>query len=335
MTGATSLRLARLGQVRELGILGVLAVVVAVTALSNSAFLSAQSVRDLLLNAAIVALLAVGQALVVLTRNVDLSVGSVLGLVAFSTASLVADHPGLPLVVVLLLAVAGGTLLGLVNGLIVTVGNVPSLVVTLGTLYVVRGIDFGLAHGRQVNASELPPGLLGLGNARVLGLPVLVIITVVAVAVAWYWLRTFRGGRNLYAIGSNPEAAALAGIDVTRHVLAAFVLSGAIAGLAGVLWTARFGTVDATAGTGYELQVVAAVVVGGVAIFGGSGTVVGAALGALLLTTIGSALVVLQIPAFWQQAIVGALLIAAISFDRLVSLRVATSLRRRSVARAS
>jgi rhamnose transport system permease protein len=161
-----------------------------------------------------------------------------------------------------------------------------------------------------------------------------VAITVVLVAVAAYALRSYRSGRELYAIGSNPDAAVLAGIPVGRRLFAAFVLSGAVAGLAGVLFTARYGTVDATAGTGFELQVISAVVVGGVAIFGGSGSVVGAALGALLLSTIGSAIVVLRVPSFWQQAIVGALLIGAIALDRLLALRIAAALRQRSVRSA-
>jgi len=141
-------------------------------------------------------------------------------------------------------------------------------------------------------------------------------------------------GRELYAIGSNPDAATLAGIRVSRRVLGAFVASGALAGLAGVLYAARFGTLDANAGSGQELAVVAAVVVGGVAIFGGSGSVYGAALGALLLGTITSSLIVLRVEAFWQQAAIGALLLLAIAFDRLVGLRVDARLRRRSARRA-
>jgi rhamnose transport system permease protein len=206
-------------------------------------------------------------------------------------------------------------------------GQVPSLVITLGTLYVFRGIDYALAHGRQVNAANLPDALLNLGSSRVLGIPVLVLVTVVVIVVAALYLRFYRSGRELYAIGSNPEAATLAGIPVAKRTLTTFVLSGLIAGLAGALWVARYGTVDAAAGTGLELQVVAAVVVGGVAIFGGSGTVAGAALGALLLGTITSCLVVLQIPAFWQQAIAGALLLSAITVDRLLALRLAKALR--------
>jgi rhamnose transport system permease protein len=318
-------------RVRELGILAALALVVIVTTAVNPRFLSGQSIRDLLLNAAIIALLTVGQTLVVVTRNVDLSVGSVLGLTAFMTGNLFIGRPGLPVVAAVLAGVLVGVVCGAVNGAVTAIGKVPSLVVTLGTLYVFRGIDYAWAGGRQINAADLPDSLLTLGSGRLLGVPYLVAITVVLVAVAAFALRSYRSGRELYAIGSNPDAAVLAGIPVGRRLLAAFVLSGAVAGLGGVLFTARYGTVDATAGTGFELQVISAVVVGGVAIFGGSGSVVGAALGALLLSTIGSAIVVLRVPSFWQQAIVGALLIGAIALDRLLALRIAAALRQRSV----
>ena len=151
-----------------------------------------------------------------------------------------------------------------------------------------------------------------------------------AVAVAAYYLRSYRSGRELYAIGSNPEAAGLAGIPIGMRVFTVFAISGTRAGIAGVLWAARYGTIDSTAGSGYELQVIAAVVIGGVAIFGGSGSVIGAALGALLLNTINSALYVLGISAFWDQAIAGALLIAAITIDQLIKVQLTVALRRRS-----
>ena len=321
-------------RVRELGILAALALVVIVTTAVNPRFLSVQSIRDLLLNASIIALLTVGQTLVVVTRNVDLSVGSVLGLTAFMTGTLFVGRPGLPVVVAVVAGVLVGVVCGAVNGAVTAVGKVPSLVVTLGTLYVFRGVDYAWAGGRQINAADLPDSLLTLGSGRLLGVPYLVAITVVLVAVAAFALRSYRSGRELYAIGSNPDAAVLAGIPVGRRLFCAFVLSGAVAGLAEVLFTARYGTVDATAGTGFELQVISAVVVGGVAIFGGSGSVVGAALGALLLSTIGSAIVVLRVPSFWQQAIVGALLIGAIALDRLLALRIAAALRQRSVRSA-
>jgi rhamnose transport system permease protein len=324
----------RLLRVRELSLLGVLAVIVVGTTLYNSRFLNSQNLRDISLNVAIVAMLAVGQTIVVVSRNIDLSVGSVLGFTALAVGALFADNPGIPIPVVIALGILIGAGFGVINGALVSLGRVPSLVVTIGTLYIIRGADFAWAHGRQVNAAQLPDGFLAIGSNAVLGIPILPIVTVVVLVVAGLFLRSYRSGRELYAIGSNPDAATLAGIAVGRRVFAAFVASGALAGLAGVLYCARFGTVDAAAGTGQELQVVAAVVVGGVAIFGGAGTVYGAALGALLLSTIASALTILRIDQFWNQAIDGALLLGAIALDRVLSLRVEHALKRRSAARA-
>jgi rhamnose transport system permease protein len=318
---------------RELGIVLALVIVVGATTIDNHLFLSATSVQQLLSGAAIVALLAIGETIVVVTRNVDLSIGSVLGISAYAVGVLYRDHPHVPLLVVFLLALGIGAVCGAVNGLIVTVARVPSLVVTLGTLYIIRGIDGAWAGGNQVNASMLPESFNKIGYGTVAGIPYLGIIAIVAVAIATYAMRTFRTARDFYAIGSDPAAARLAGIPVGPRVFLAFVLSGGIAGVAGAIWLSYFGSVDAIAGVGYEFQVIAAVVVGGVAIFGGSGTVLGAALGALLLNTINSALVVVNVSSFWSQAVAGALLVAAIAFDRLIALRVAPVLRTRRRAR--
>ncbi|MEQ4715405.1 ABC transporter permease [Nonomuraea sp. B19D2] len=319
----------RVARVRELGIVVALGLLYGVTGAVNPSFLTYASLRDILLNSAIVAMLAVGQTLVVITRNVDLSVSSVVGLSAFGGALTLADHPGVPVAVVIAGCVLLGALCGAVNGLLVGAAKVPALVATLGTLYAFRGIDYAWAGGRQVNAADMPEGFLSLGTRSVLGVPLLALIALVVLAAVGWMLRNLRSGRELYAIGSNPEAAVLAGIRVRRRIVAAFVANGALAGLAGVMWAARFGTVDATVATGKELDVVAAVVVGGVAIFGGSGTVYGAALGALLLASITSALAVLRVDALAQTAINGALLIAAIVLDRVLALRVAAALRRR------
>jgi rhamnose transport system permease protein len=318
---------------RELGIVLALVIVVGATTIDNHLFLSATSVQQLLSGAAIVALLAIGETIVVVTRNVDLSIGSVLGISAYAVGVLYRGHPHVPLLVVFLLALGIGAACGAVNGLIVTVARVPSLVVTLGTLYIIRGIDGAWAGGNQVNASMLPESFNKIGYGTIAGVPYLGIIAIVAVAIATYAMRTFRTARDFYAIGSDPAAARLAGIPVGSRVFLAFVLSGSIAGVAGAIWLSYFGSVDAIAGAGYEFQVIAAVVVGGVAIFGGSGTVLGAALGALLLNTINSALVVVNVSSFWSQAVAGALLVAAIAFDRLIALRVAPALRTRRRAR--
>jgi rhamnose transport system permease protein len=326
-SGRTALRFLRL---RELGIVLALVLLVGVTAASNPRFLSPQSIRDLLLSAVILMTLAVGQTILIVTRNIDLSVGSIVGLVAFGIGKLLLAAPGSPLVLIVAAALVGGAICGAINGGLVAAARVPSLVVTLGTLYVFRGIDFMWASGQQINAADMPRSFLRLGTMTVLGIPVLALVALAVVIGAGWYLGSYRSGRELYAIGSDPDAARLSGIPVERRLFAAFVANGAIAGLAGVLHAARFGTLDATVGTGLELQVVAAAVVGGVAIFGGSGTVYGAAIGALLLRTMTTSLVVLRISAFWQQAVVGALIIAAISLDRFLVSRLDRRLRGRS-----
>lgn len=324
-TGSTALDLVL--RFRALGLLFALAALVAATASVNARFLSGQSIRDLLFAAAVTVLLACGMTVVVLTRGIDLSVGSTLGLAAYLTAD--AMSGGLPAYLAIPVGLLVGLACGAVNGLIVHFGRVPPLVATLGTLYVYRGVVYFTAGGSRVNASDLPGGFLDFGNGTLLGIPYLFLIAAAVLAFVAVFLRDYRSGRDLYALGSNPEAAALAGIPRGRRLIHAYALSGLLAGLGGVLYAARFGTVDASAGYGLELDIVAAVVVGGVAIFGGSGTVLGAALGALLLTVIDNALPVLSIPPFWQQAIIGALILAAIGLDRLVALRTALALRKK------
>ena len=305
---------------RETSILLVLLLVITVATIKTPGFLfSSDSWRDLLVTPALLMLLAIGQAVVVITRNVDLSVGSILGLTAYLTGRLFIDHPGLPIVVVVAAGILAGAALGLVNGILVAVARVPALVITLGTLYIYRGIVLTWAGSNRINAGDMPRDFLQLGTRSVLGIPVLTILAVVVLVIVGYYMYAHRGGRELYAIGSDPDAAVLYGLPVRSRVIGAFVLSGAIAGLAGVLFVARYGTVSSGAGTGIELQAVAAVVIGGVAIFGGSGTVWGAALGAILLVTINRALPILGIPDFWQRAVVGALIISAVVLDRVLS----------------
>jgi rhamnose transport system permease protein len=320
----------RVFRIRESGILAVLVVFVLVTAVVQPRFVDQQNIKFILVNTTVFALLAVGETMVVVSRNVDLSVGSVLGLSAYLSASVFSHSHGIAIPVVFLIGLGIGLACGMANGLMVSLGRVPSLVVTLATLYIIRGVDILISGGHEVVAQSLPSAFVGIPQDSVLGIPDIAIAVAVVVAAGAYYLRAFRSGRELYAIGSNPDAARLAGISVGRRVFAAFAVSGALAGVAGVMWAAQYQTIDSSAGTSYELQVVSAVVVGGVAIFGGSGSAVGAALGALLLETINSALYVLGISPFWDQSIAGFLLLLAISLDRGISVRLTTALRRRS-----
>lgn len=315
-------RLGALGKAREFGILIALALVVIAATAKNPNFLfSADGWRDLLLTPSILVLVAVGQAFVIITRNVDLSVGSVMGLSAYLTGRLFIDVPGIPIPLVVLLAVLFGAALGFINGALVAIAKVPAMVITLGTLYAYRGINVLWAGSNRVNASDMPRDFLGLGTSQVLWIPVLSIVALIVLVVAAWYMRNTRGGREFYAIGSDPAAAELYGLKVTRRVLTAFILSGALAGLAGVFYAARYGSVSSQAGAGWELDAVGAAVIGGIAITGGVGTVWGAAIGAVLLMTINRALPILGIPDFWQRAVVGVLIIGAIVLDRVLAVR--------------
>lgn len=322
-TGNTTL--SALLRMREVGIALLIVIVVVVTSINNSHFVGGNSIEQLLNGAALIALLGVGETLVLVTRNVDLSVGSVLGLSAYVVGDLFKYHH-IPVWSGFVIGILVGLVCGAINGFVVTVLRVPSLVVTLGMLYAIRGLDGMIVNGDRIDPEFIPNSFSEIGYRTVFNIPWLAIIVAVIVIGFGFAMRSFRANRDLYAIGSNPAAAELAGIPIGRRVFTAFLISGALAGLAGALFLAVHTQIDNSGGLGYELTVVAAAVVGGVAIFGGSGTVVGAALGALLLNTINQALVASRISAFWNQAIAGALLLAAIGFDRWLSLRVTRSL---------
>ncbi|MDT9593408.1 ABC transporter permease [Nocardioides zeae] len=312
---------------REIAVAVVLILVVVAATLRNDSFVfSSDGWRDLLLTPSILLLLAAGQMLVIITRSVDLSVGSTMALTAYLTGRLFIDQPGIPIPVVVLAGIALGAVLGVVNGVLVAYAGVPALVITLGTMYIYRGIMLTWAGSDRITADQMPREFLALGTQQVLTIPVLTILAVAVVAVVGYYLHTARSGRELYAIGSDPAAARLYGLKVPTRVLTAFVLCGALAGLAGVLHAARYGSVTSSVGNGIELQAVGAAVIGGVAIFGGSGSVWGAAIGAVLLVTINRALPILGIPEFWQRAVVGALILGAVVLDRVLALRRARRL---------
>lgn len=307
---------------RETAIVIVIIVIIAVATTMNQSFLfSGQGWRDLLLTPSILMVVAVGSAVVIITRNVDLSVGSTLAITAYLTGRLFIDFPGIPILLVVLIGTFVGAVLGLINGALVAYGKVPALVVTLGTMYIYRGAVLTWAGSDRINASDMPREFLRLGTMQVLSIPLLTIVAVLVLVCAGYWLSSTRSGREMYAIGSEPEAAKLYGLPTTRRVITAFILGGALAGLAGVMYAARYGTISASAGMGWEFQAIGAAVIGGVAIFGGSGSVWGAAFGAILLLTINRTLPIIGIPDFWQRAVVGALIIGAIVLDRYLSAR--------------
>lgn len=312
---------AAVGRYRELSLLVVMLGLGAAVALQAPRFVSVSNLTQVSTLASIIVVAAVGQALVIITRNIDLSIESTIGLVAFVVADLLADQV-LDVPVAMAAGVGLGLVLGMGNGVLVAVFHIPAIVATLGTLSIYRGLSFLLAGGRQVTLTQLPDDYTNAARATVFGLPVFLLIAIGIVIVAGVALRRTRFGRQIYAVGSNPEAASILGIRTGLVIFVAFALAGLLAGIAGVMWGMYFGTINATAATGSVLQIVAACVVGGVAIFGGSGTVVGAGLGALFLGFIQNALIILRLSQFWLGAIYGVVILLAVAADAVILRRL-------------
>jgi rhamnose transport system permease protein len=316
-------------RLRELGIFVALAATVLFFSVQATNFATVTNWQNIATDVAMVIVVAVGEVMVVLTRNIDLSVGSIAGLTAYISSHTLAQHHGTPIVVIALLAMAIGLLCGIGNALLVVVGKIPAIIATLATLAIYRGLLFEVTNGQNVFASQLPNNFLNFAAQTPAGLPSLAWIALGVLIVGGALLRWAPWGRDFYAIGSNPDAARLAGIPVGRRVMLAFAMSGMLAGLGGFLFAARFAGVDATAAQGFELDVVTAVVIGGVNVFGGSGTVFGAALGAILVATIDSGFTLMKISEFWKIFFEGAAIVVAVTIDALITQRLQEYLRRR------
>ncbi|NOZ28703.1 MAG: ABC transporter permease [Chloroflexi bacterium] len=308
--------------VREVGILLFIVALVVVVSLRSPYFLTLDNFRDILLDIGVLVIVAIGQTMVILTRGIDLSVGSGLALSGMIVGMTISAHWGIPPLVALAMGIGVGIVLGAFNGLVVTKGNVPPIIATLGTLSVYRGLVFAISGGAWVDAHELPESFKAFAQATPLLIPNLVLIAFLVALIAYYFLNHTRLGREIYAVGSNPLAAQVAGIHVRRVQMLVFVISGALYGMAGVLWVSRYASAQSDSAMGFELQTVAAAVVGGVNIFGGSGTVPGVLLGSLLLGIIINALNLVRISPFWKLAVQGLVILLAVVADALISRRL-------------
>lgn len=277
------------------------------------AFYRGDQFRAILVASSSVLVAAIGMTLVILSRNIDISIGSQFSLCGIFVGLLA--QAGVPMPLVGVGAVVIGGLLGAVNGGLIAGLGLPSIVVTLATMVIWRESLRWWREGEFVRG--LPGGFQWFGIGQDAGQWLVVGLSVAIFAIFAWCLNNLPAGRAVYATGSNPEAAFLAGIRPRRVVFSTFVLMGALTGLAALLHSVRFASVDPTAGTGLELQVIAAVVVGGVAISGGRGTLIGAGLGVLLLTTIRPALVFLGAEAHWEKAIQGAIILLAVAADAI------------------
>lgn len=324
---------ATVARFREIGILLFLILLILIFSVRTPRFFSGGNFRDILLDISLLTIVAVGETIVILSRNIDLSVGSIIGFGAFVAAVLVKDNPHWPVALILVAGIAVGALLGLLNGLLVTVGRIPAIIATLGTLFVYRGATFLLGQrttaGGQVYNEELTSAFTGLATGTILGIPNLIFFAAIVAIIFAYVLRYTRIGRSIYAVGSNPDAAVLAGINVAGVTLLVFLLSGALSGLASVLYAARYANITTTEASGFELQAIAAVVIGGTNIFGGSGSVLGTVFGALLLGMIGNYLAISNLSEFWQRVVQGLIILAAIIVDAVINRRLQQALQTR------
>ena len=297
---------------REVLLAGLIVGLILLVGLRAPVFLSMASMGNLLTDGTLLVMLAMTQMFVIITRGIDLSVASNLALSGMMAALLASSHPGLPLIVVVAVAVAIGLVLGLINGYLIGMLELPPIVVTLGTMSVYRGLVFVLSGGAWVSSHQMPPDFVAFPLAHLLGVTHLVWIAAAVVALTWYLARHTRFGRDLYAIGNAPHSARYIGIPSARRLLWTYGLSGAMAGLCGYLWVARYAVAYTEIAYGFEFTVIAACVIGGINIAGGVGSVSGAVLGAMFLAVINNALPIVKVSPFWQSALTGIVILTAV-----------------------
>jgi ribose transport system permease protein len=297
---------------RDAGGLIVLLVLFGGMTLASTEFLTGDNLANLARQVAVFGIIAVGQLLVILTAGIDLSVGSVLGLTGCVAAELLVH--GMGIVPAIVIAMAAGAAIGVFNGSLVAYGKLPPFIVTLGMLGIARGAVLVLTDASTVQ--PLPDAFGNIANGDFLGLPNLLWMFIVVVVIASFVLRRTVFGRYVYAVGSNPESARLAGVPVTRVLVAVYAISGLLAAIGGVLFTSRLNAGVPTAGTGYELNAIAACVIGGASLFGAKGGAFGAAAGALIVGVLNNGGNLLAINSFYLQIIIGALILAAVAFDQ-------------------
>lgn len=312
----------RLARVREIAIVILLAVIVASIVAVQPRFLSPFNIRSILLWVPLLTVVAMGQMMVIIIRGIDVSVGSTLGFAGIVVGMIFRDHPGFNIYLGTMLAILLGAILGAINGALIAWLKIPPIITTLGTLSAYRGLVFIVSGGRQIDPNHVPTVLIRWSQRGPFGFqyfPWVVVIALTVAVLTYLFLRYTQVGRNVYTLGSNPEAAQLRGIPVERTTFLVYTLTGAAAGLAGILYASRFGFVNpGETGVGFELTVIAAVVLGGTSVLGGSGSVVGVALGCLLLGTINVALAVLGVASTWQLAAYGVVILLTVIVDALL-----------------
>lgn len=304
---------------REFGIFLFILVLLAVFGSIEPRFFRSDNLSAILSSVGILMVVGAGQTLVIVTRNIDLSVGSTLGLAAMVMGMVARENPDFPIFGLIVIAMVVGGICGLINGYLVSYGMIPSIIATLGTLAIIRGAVFVVSDNVQIDPNDVPQGIIALSTTSPIGIPWLLIFAFLSIVLVWYISSQTLLGKRVYAVGSNPEGAISRGLSFNKITIMVFVFVGVLAGLGGVLYTARYATINpADVGRGLEFDVISAVVIGGTNIFGGSGTALGTALGCILIGILSNGLTVVGVSPFWKACATGFLILAAVAIDNLV-----------------
>ncbi|MGV8847195.1 ABC transporter permease subunit [Tessaracoccus sp.] len=297
----------------KVGIFAVLVLLCVFMAIMAPYFLSIDNGLNVARSVSINAILAAGMTMIIITGGIDLSVGSILAVSGVTGVLMFVS--GVPSPLALLGGIAAGAFAGFINGAFVAWLALPAFIVTLGSMTYLRGIAYSLLEGQPLISSDL--GYRAIGNGAVAGIPTPVVVMVVVYFVFWFILERTKFGRHVYAVGGNMEAARLAGINVKRVLLAVYTIGGAAAGLAGIIFSARVLSAQPTAGQSYELDAIAAVVLGGTSLMGGRGRVIGTLVGALIIGVLTNGLVLMNVPFFYQLIVKGVVIVIAVAIDSL------------------
>jgi rhamnose transport system permease protein len=303
---------------RELGLLIFIILLGLLIQLRNPAFLSLSNITSLLTNTSILGILAVGMMLVLITRGIDLSIGAIIAFSGMVSALTVARFPEMPPLLCLAEGMAIGTIIGMLNGILVARFNVLPIIATLGMMNIVRGMTYVVSGGKWVSSYQMSTGFKAIATGKIFGINSLIVTAVYVYVIAGNFVNHTRTGRQIYAVGSNPEAAEVSGLPKRTLVFLAYAIMGGLAGLAGVLWVAKFASAQGDTAAGYELQVIATCILGGVSIAGGVGKLSGLILGTILFGLLNNALPLINVSPFWQMGIQGITIMAAVIANVMV-----------------
>lgn len=303
---------------RELALLSLIVVIAVVVQFrTGGIFLSQSNIYDLLRETSILLMVSLGMMVVIISGGIDLSIGSVMALSGMLGAMILRDNKDISLVLLFLIAIGIGSICGLINGLVVSKIFIYPIIATLGTQYIFRGTIYLFSHGSWVPQVDMTPEFISITTTDFLGINALVWIASIIGLLSFFFLRYTRVGRNIFAIGNSEESAAITGIQTSRVKTFAYIICGAICGLAGLLWVTKYGNAQSESCAGYEIGIIAAVVLGGVSISGGVGTVFGVVLGAILMGTLNNILPLIQVSSYWQMAIKGFIILASVIINAL------------------